>query len=212
MLLLIIATGSLKKLINKLQEDSQHLMEPYATLRSRTEHYLHEVHCDVKKLLVCVMDVQHIKRLSKLSPLVELRNATTISGVFLELTKRNLMSFLQFSVLKRIICDLCSGSRELQEKLKVYEERFKAYIKRRVCETRTFQEGRFEAFTGCASEKKVELLLITDENWDDSIKFVTVSELEGIVANTLDLDNFSLQIVKIEGGKKSKIYAQHFSL
>ena len=185
----------------KIHKDSQHLMEQYATLQSQTEHYLDQIHCDVKKLVVCVMDVRHVKRLSKLSPLVELRNATTISGVFIELTKKNLISFLQFSILKCIITVLCFGSRELQEKLKVYEGSFNRYIKRRVCETRIYQEGRFEAFTGNDSEKKVELLLITDENWDDSIKFVTVSELEGIVADSLDVNNFSLQIVRIDRGK-----------
>ena len=182
----------------KINKDSRRLMNEYATLRSRTEHHLDQIQCGVKKLLVCVMDVGHVKRLSKLSPLVELRNATSISGVFLELITLNLMSFLQFSVLQRIICDLCFDSKELQDRLKAYEEKFNGYIKRRVCETHIFKEGRFEAFTGSNSDKKVELLIITDEKWDNNTPFHKVLDIKEVVADILDIDNFSLQLVKIE--------------
>ena len=182
----------------KINKDSEELMDQYATLRSRTEHHLHEIHCDVQTLLVCVIDVRHVKRLSKLSPLVELRNATSISGVFLELIMLNLMSFLQFSILKRIVRDLCYNSKELQDRLKTYEENFNRYLKRRVCETHIYQEGRFEVFTGSGSDKKVKLLIITDENWDDNSEFLRVSELKRIVANILNIDNFSLELESIE--------------
>ena len=182
----------------KIDQDNEDLLDQYATLRSQTEQYLYDIHCNVRKLLVCVMDVRHVKRLSKSSPLVELRSATTISDVFLELITLNLMSFLQFSVLKRIIRDLCSNSKELQEKLKSYEETFNGYIKRRVCETHIFQEGRFEAFTGTDSDKKVELLIITDENWDNNTPFQKVLDIKKIVAKILDIDDFSLQLVRIE--------------
>ena len=182
----------------KIHKDSQQLMDQYATLRSRTEHHLDHIQCGVKKLLVCVMDVRHVKRLSKLSPLVELRNATSISGVFLELILLNLMSFLQFSILRRIVRDLCYDSIELQDRLKAYEENFNRYLKRRVCETHIYQEGRFEVFTGCGSDKKVELLIITDENWDDNSQFLRVSDIKEIVADILDIDNFSLELLSIE--------------
>ena len=182
----------------KINKDSEELMDQYATLRSRTEHHLHEIHCDVQTLLVCVMDVRHVKRLSKVSPLAELRNATSISGVFLELIMLNLMSFLQFSILKRIVRDLCYDSKELQDRLKTYEENFNRYLKRRVCETHIYQEGKFEVFTGSGSDKKVKLLIITDENWDDNSEFLRVSELKRIVANILNIDNFSLELESIE--------------
>ena len=181
----------------KILKESKKLMDQYATLRSRTEHHLDLIQCDVKKLLVCVRDVRHVKRLSK-SPLVELESATSISGVFLELIKKNLMSFLQFSILKRIICDICYSSKELQDRLKAYEESFSNYIKRRVCETHIFQEGRFETFVSCDPEKKVELLIITDENWDNNTPFQKVLDIKEIVSDILDIDNFSLQLVSIE--------------
>ena len=182
----------------KIRKESKKLMDQYATLRSRTEHHLHQIHCDVQRLLVCVMDVQHVKHLSKSSPLVELRNATSISGVFLELIVLNLMSFLQFSILKRIVRDLCYDSKELQDRLNAYEENFNHYLKRRVCETHIYQKGRFEAFTGSGSDKKVELLIITDENWDSNSQFFRVADIKEIVSDILDIDNLSLQLERIE--------------
>ena len=182
----------------KILKESQKLMDQYATLRSRTEHHLRDIQCDVGELLVCIMDVRHVKRLSKLSPLVELESATTISGVFLELIKKNLLSFLQFSILKRIICDICYSSKELQNRLRAYEESFSNYIKRRVCETHIFQEGRFETFVSCDPEKKVELLIITDENWDNNTPFQKVLDVKEIVSDILEIDNFNLQLVSIE--------------
>ena len=187
-----------KILQRKVNTDTNHMIEQYALLKSQTLEYLHQIHCDVGKLLVCIMDVQHVRRITKKSPLVQLEAQTSISGVFLELVKKSLISFLQFSILKRIITELCMGSQELQDKLTAYESEFNEYIKRRVCETRIYHEGRFEVFTGSKTQKKVELLIITDENWDDSIKFVKVVDLEALVAKCLNIDHFDLQIVSIE--------------
>ena len=187
-----------KNLQRQIKKDSELLMDQYSSLRARTERYLRDTHCDVGTLVVCVMDVRHIKRLSKVSPLVKLENATTISGVFLELIKKNLLTFLQFSILKRIICDLCFESEYLQEKLKDYEERYNEYMSRRVCETHIYHEGRFEAFAGFDMEEKVELLIITDENWDDDTDILRVVDLEAIVADIFHIDNFSLQRESIE--------------
>ncbi|CAI8033920.1 hypothetical protein GBAR_LOCUS19121 [Geodia barretti] len=144
------------------------------------------------------MDVQHVRRIAKVSPLVELVAETSISGVFLELVTKSLISFLQFSILKRVITELCTGSQELQEKLKAYESEFNDYIRRRVCETSIYHEGRFEVFTGSQSDKKVELTIITDEYWDDSIGFVKVLDLEALVAKCLNIDRFNLQMFRIE--------------
>ena len=187
-----------KILQRKVNTDTNNMIEQYALLKLQTLQYLHQIHCDVGELLVCIMDVQHVRRITKKSPLVQLEAQTSISGVFLELVKKSLISFLQFSILKRVITELCRGSQELQKDLKEYESEFNEYIKRRVCETRIYHEGRFEVFTGSKSQKKVELLIITDENWDDSIKFVKVVDLEALVAKCLNIDHFDLQIVSIE--------------
>ena len=182
----------------KVNRDTNRMIEQYTLLRSRTLEYLHQINCSTKELLVCIMDVQHVRRISKISPLVQLEAQTSISGVFLELVKKCLISFLQFSILKRVITELCRGSQELREKLKVYESEFNEYIRRRVCETGIYHEGRFEAYSGSHSDKKVELIIIPDEYWDDSIMFVKVLDLEELVAECLDIDRFNLQIISIE--------------
>ncbi|CAI8030167.1 hypothetical protein GBAR_LOCUS17108, partial [Geodia barretti] len=182
----------------KVNADTNRMIEQYALLRAQTESHLHEIHCDVKKLLVCIMDVQHVRHIAKESPLVELEAETSISGVFLEMVKKSLISFLQFSILKRVITELCTGSQELQEKLKAYESEFNDYIRRRVCETSIYHEGRFEVFTGGQSDKKVELLIITDKHWDYSIRFVDLLDLEALVAKCLNIDRFNLQMFRIE--------------
>ncbi|CAI8006365.1 hypothetical protein GBAR_LOCUS4665 [Geodia barretti] len=182
----------------KVNSDTNHMIEQYALLRAQTERYLHQINCDVKELLVCIMDVQHVRRIAKVSPLVELVAETSISGVFLELVTKSLISFLQFSILKRVITELCTGSQELQEKLKAYESEFNDYIRRRVCETSIYHEGRFEVFTGSQSDEEVELLIITDKHWDYSIRFVDLLDLEALVAKCLNIDRFNLQMFRIE--------------
>ena len=182
----------------QILEDTNAIIEQYALLRSRTMDYLEQINCGVKKLLVCIRDVQHVKRISKKYPLAELDVETCIDGIFLELVKKNLISFMQFSILKRVVTELCSGSPELQQRLKSYEVEFTKYIQRRVCETRIYHEGRFEAFGGNTTGEKVELLIITDENWNNGIEFLKVVDLEMLVAKCLKIDRFSLQIVSIE--------------
>ena len=71
-------------------------------------------------------------------------------------------------------------------------------MSRRVCETHIYHEGRFEAFAGFGMEEKVELLIITDENWDDNTDYLRVVDLEEIVANIFHIHNFGLQPVSIE--------------
>ena len=187
-----------KILQRKIRRDSSQLMDQYATLRSRTESYLRNTSCSVEKLLVCVMNTHHVKCLASKVPLMKLENATTVSGVFLELVKRNLISFLQFSIIKRIIKDLCSECAELQEMLRVYEANFKAYIRRRVCKREAYEEGRIEGFTPRDSEERVELVIVTDENWNGNTEFLRLLDLEAIVAECLDIDNFILQRVNVE--------------
>ena len=181
----------------RIHRESNAIVEEFASLRISAEQYL-DTNCNTAKLVTCIMDVKHVKTAAKESPLLELENATCVSGVFLSLIKRNLISFLQFSIIKRVITTLCFDSARLQEKLETYEAHFDQYIKRRVCESSIYHEGRFEMFTGTDSEDKVELLIITDENWDDYIPFVKILDLEDVVANCLNIDRFAIQLASIE--------------
>ena len=196
-----------KILQRKAIKDTNYMIELYGQLRSQTEAYLDEINCNLEKLLVCIMDVQHIKRISKECPLVQLQEQTSISGIFLQLVNKNLISFIQYSILKRIITEICLGCKKLQDQLKSYEKEFNQYIMRRVCETRLYQEGRFKAFSGSSSEEKVELLIITDDNWNHSIEFVKVFELEQLVASCFNIDRFSLKLHNIESNCLRIYYA-----
>ena len=182
----------------QINRDSKALIEEYVSLRTSAEHYLDEKNCKIAKLLTCIMDVKHVKMVSKDVPLVELERATCVSEVFLGLIKRNLISFLQYSIIKRVITKLCPESKQLQEQLETYEAHFNQYIKRRVCESSIYHEGRFEMFTSTDSKERVELTLITDDNWDDYTPLVRLIDLEDVVATCLNIDRFVLELKSIE--------------
>ena len=182
----------------QLHRESNAIIEEFASLRISAEHYLSETNCDTSKLVTCIMDVRHIKAVSKESPLLDLESATSVSHVFFCLIKRNLISFLQFSIIQHVITTLCSDCARLQEELRTYKTHFNQYIKRRVCESCKYHEGRFELFTGTDSEEIVELLIITDENWDDYLPFVKLLDLEDIVANCLDINRFVIHLTSID--------------
>ena len=182
----------------KIHSDSNELIEVFVSLRLDVQRYLMGINCEIHILLTCIMDVKHVRLVSKVSPLVELQRATSVGAVFLELINQNLISFLQFSIIKRVIQKLCLQSVQLQQQLQQYEDHFKQYIMRRVCDSSIYHEGRFEMFTGSDSKKMVELLIITDDNWDDYTPFVRVLDLEEIVAKCLDFNQFNLHLVSVE--------------
>ena len=182
----------------QIHRDSKAIIEEYMSLRRSVEHYLDEKNCKIAELLTCIMDVKHVKMVAKDSPLVELERATCVSEVFLGLIKRNLISFLQYSIIKHIITKLCPESKQLWEQLETYEAHFHQYIKRRVCESSIYHEGRFEMFAGTDSKERVELTLIIDDNWDDYTAFVKLIDLEEVVATSLNIDRFVLELKSIE--------------
>ena len=181
----------------QIDQDSAEIIEEFVSLRQSAQDHL-EKKCTVKKLLSCICDVRHIKTASKDSPLAELESADDIPDAFYILLKRNLISFLHFSIIKRVISQLCTDSEDLQEKLKSYEDKFSKYIQRRVFECSLYHEGRFEVFSGPPPKDTVHLLIVTDENWDEYIPFVKVLDLEKEVANCLNFNRFDLHLERIE--------------
>ena len=186
-----------KMLLCKIHQESERLHEQFSSLIIDTQKYLSKKKCDISTLLICIMDVDHVKDFSKKSSLVKLREANGIGNVFLELIDKELISFLKITIIKRIIRVLCKGSKLLKQ-LQQYEDHYNKYIQRRVCESTVFHRGTFETFTKSDSTECVELLLITDETWNLNTKFVKVCDLEEVVANALDIDTFTLQLVRIE--------------
>ena len=176
---------------------SEELSEEFAVLHVQTQIYLKETNCDVSSLLACVMDVKVVKRAKKTLNIDELKTATTVGGIFVTLIDMNLISFLQFSIVERVIKVFCSGSPDLQKKLQKYKDNFKKYILRRVCDSTVYQEGKFESLTSSDSKDVVELILITDDEWNEFTPFLNVLELKDIVAKYLNINDFNLELVNI---------------
>ena len=176
---------------------SEELSEEFAALHVQTQIYLRETNCDVSSLLACVMDVRVVKKAAKVMSMCKLENATAVGGVFVALIKMNLISYLQFSVVERIVKVLCTGSSDLQEKLQKYKDNFQKYILRRVCDSTVYQEGKFESLTSSDSKEVVELILITDDQWNEFTPFLNVLELKDIVAKYLNINDFNLELVNI---------------
>ena len=176
---------------------SEELSEEFAALHVQTQIYLRETNCDVSSLLACVMDVRVVKQAAKVMSMWKLENATAVGGVFVALIKMNLISYLQFSIVERIVKVLCTGSPDLQEKLQKYKDNFQKYILRRVCDSTVYQEGKFESLTSSDSKEVVELILITDDKWNEFTPFLEVLELKDIVAQYLNINDFNMELVNI---------------
>ena len=176
---------------------SEELSEEFTALHVQTQIYLRQTNCDVSSLLACVMDVRVVKKAAKVMSMCKLENATAVGGVFVTLIKMNLISYLQFSVVERIVKVLCTGSPDLQEKLQKYKDNFQKYILRRVCDSTVYLGGKFESLTSSDSKEVVELILITDDKWNEFTPFLEVLELKDIVAQYLNINDFNLELVNI---------------
>ena len=203
-----------KKILHReIRQKSKILFDEFASLHLDTCTYLEEIHCNVHKLLMCVMDIENETLASNMPTYAELKRATHVSEIFGELISCGLISFLQFSIVEHVVKKLCSQSKVIQDQLQQYKEHFSQYILNRVCETCVFQEGRFEVFTGSESkdedkvdllgseskdEDKVDLLIITDDKWDRYSRLVNVLDLEEVVAKCLKIKRFNLQLKSIK--------------
>ena len=61
--------------------------------------YLLDMGCTIPQLMSCIMEVP----IMRVGHLRRMRRSTSISGIFLELIVKNLISFLQFSVIKHLL-------------------------------------------------------------------------------------------------------------
>ena len=168
----------------QLNADSKALSIQFSSLLEETQSDLTKSKCTCDKLLACIMCMDRIKDVLEGPLLNELKSAKTVDGVFVVLVERNLVSFLHYELIERIITSCCKKSVELSDELKQYKERFDDYIKRRVCETSLYCKGQFKTFTGSSdSEETINLLIITDDRWNHFTLYVDITELENIIAN-----------------------------
>ena len=181
----------------KLYEDSKVLNNNFCLLLAKTQSYLLK-NCTCKSLVAIVMSTKHVRTAFKDSSLSEIKLATSTDDVICVLVEKDLLSFLHYELIERIVTSCCDHSDEIKDLLKNYKKRFHDYVKRRVCETSLYYDGKFKVFTGSDSKETVELVIITDENWDDYTPFLRVKEFESIIANAFRCDKIFMILQSIE--------------
>ena len=181
----------------KLYEDSEELNDHFCLLLARTQSYLLN-NCTCKSLVANIMSTKHVRTAFKDSSLNELKFATSTDDVICVLVEKDLLSFLHYKLIDRIVTSCCNQSDEIKDLLKNYKKMFNDYIKRRVCETSLYYDGKFKVFSGSDSKETVKLVIITDENWDDYTPFLRVKEFESIIANAFRCDKIFLILQSIE--------------
>ena len=181
----------------QLHEASKKLNKQFCLLLGKTQKYLME-NCTCKFLVARVMSTKHVRAAFKDPSLNELKSATDIDDVICVLVEKYLLSFLHYELIEIIVTSCCDKSDEIKDMLKNYQKEFDDYIKRRVCETSLYYDGKFKVFTGSDSKETVELVIITDENWNDYTPFLKVLDFESIIANAFRCDKIFLTLQSIE--------------
>ena len=176
------------------------LMENLRSLMMRTNLRLQEIGCSTEHLVICVMDVRHIKCVSNESPLKDVVVATNIGDVFSRLSSRNIITIEHYSTLKRIIITLCSETQALEVELNVYEDKL-----RRCTLNKALESAKFYDVMSCSndSENMVELILTTDSSWNECPVFLKVLNLEDIIANVFQCEVFALHLRSIDQESQS---------
>ena len=187
-----------EKLESQLNKDSEDLQTQFSSLVVQVQGYLQENNtCDY--LRTCLMCMSKVRvAFKENSPLIELKSAKTIGEIIFILLQERLVSFLHYNLIENIVKSCCKESTEINKELEEYNEAFDTYIKRRVCETSLYYDGQFKVFTGSDSEESVNLLIITDESWNEFTEFVKVTKLKPIIAEAFKCSEIFLALQSIE--------------
>ena len=181
----------------QLHEASKELNKKFCLLLGKTQKYLMK-NCTCKFLVARVMSTKHVRAAFKDPSLNELKSATDIDDVICVLVEKYLLSFLHYELIEIIVTSCCDQSDEIKDLLKNYKKEFDDYIKRRVCDTSLYYDGKFKVFTGSDSKETVDLVIVTDENWNDYTPFLKVLDFESIIANAFRCDKIFLTLQSIE--------------
>ena len=167
-------------------------MNQFELIHVKTERFLQVSGYTAQSLLICVMDIKHVKYSVESSTLRELRFASSVSDVFHVLKKRNLFSFLHYEIMKRIIIKLCSEYKDLQMTLASYEGSYEQFIRIPVR-----HEERFELFKETDPEDSTDLVVTTDDG-NKIISFADILDLENIIAKVFRCSQVVLHTRYIE--------------
>ena len=119
------------------------------------------------------------------------QRADDVNDIFVILESNHFLTFYKFAILKYIIEDVCTNNEKLNIELEEYKSHFKEYIKRRVCDSSMYYEGRFNPENSCAP-KGCNLVLITDERWKSKSSSEDVLDLMEVVAVIFGIKGFVL--------------------
>ena len=181
----------------RLDEDSNVLSTQYCLLLTKTQTYIRQ-NCTRQNVMVCILSMRNVKETLKHPPLNELETAESTDDIIFTLLKSELLSFLRYDVVKRIVKLCCKQSAKLNDRLQKYKEALNDYIKRSVCETSYYHDGEIKVYNGRIPKGMVELLIITDDSWDDFVSFSKVRNLEKTVANVFRISQALLDLQSIE--------------
>ena len=186
---------SLKEKDQEELATSDGLMEQFGSLCTTTKEFLQAGSCTAQSLLICIMDIKHVKHSVKRSTLKELEYASSVGDVFHAIKKRNLLSFLHFELMKRIIIKLCFECKDLQMSLSSYEAAYQQFIRTPVHKSCVCREERFEVLSGADSEDTTDLVITAD---DGNTSFADILHLESIIARAFRCSQLVLHIRYIE--------------
>ena len=177
------------------QATSDRLRKQFSLLLSKVETFLRDSGCTLQSLLVCVMDVKHVRSSVKGCTLKELESASKASDVLLVLKKRNLVSSIHYEVAKHIIISLCSECGDLRMSLANYEAIYEQFSRTPVHKSCICREGRFEVLSGEDAEDNINIAITAD---DGSTSFEDIFDLENIIAKAFRCSQLVLHIRCIE--------------
>ena len=181
----------------ELHQESKALNKHFCLLLEKAQKYLMN-NCTCKSLVARVMTTTHVRAAFKDPSLNELKSATSTDDVICILVEKYLLSFLHYKLIEIIVTSSCNQSEEIKDLLKNYKKKFDEYIKRRVFETSLYSDGKFKVFTGSDSKETVELVIITDDNWNNYTPFLEVLDFESIIAEAFRCNKIVLALQSIK--------------
>ena len=178
-----------------LNRDSQRIAELFFLLSNSTQNALISNGVSLVKLKAYAARYPLIKKESKLTLAHIVQPADDLLNVFVILETNNIITFYKFKLLEWIIRDLCP---EQKEELEKYKKEFRDYVKRRVSESSLYYGGAFNPGEEYALKEGCNLVLITDDIWNQETALEAVFELEEYISDVLGIEEFVLALKAIE--------------
>ena len=191
-------TGMERRILQrKLHEESEVLNKHFRLLLENIQRYLIK-NCTCKFLIATVTSTIHVRAAFKDPSLNKLKSASSANDVICILEEKDMLSFLHYELIEIIVTSCCDQSDEIKDLFKIYKNEFNEYIRRRVCETSFYSNGKFKVLTRSDSKETVDLVIVTDENWNNYSPFLSVLELEYAIAKVFRGKTFFLALRSIE--------------